>query len=226
MRSTKTRHVVSAHAEGEVGDVIVGGVALPSGAGLCAMREALRRDQTRCTSVLNDPQGGVVRLVSLLVPPKDPRTQAMAGLRVQIATATDGQPGVRHPENPDWRHLSVFRPRRRTADHGCRRVGSTHAVRIGRGQIDRLPAGRVVPARLAIAAARGPISPGAILRARSLIGGQVEAGIVERAKVGDKTAILPRISGCAWITGTHRHMLDPDDHWPEGYRLSDTWGAR
>jgi proline racemase len=31
------------------------------------------------------------------------------------------------------------------------------------------------------------------------------------------------ISGRAWITGTHQHMLDPDDPWPEGMRLSDTW---
>ena len=27
----------------------------------------------------------------------------------------------------------------------------------------------------------------------------------------------------AWITGTHQHMLDPDDPFPRGYRLSDTW---
>ena len=30
-------------------------------------------------------------------------------------------------------------------------------------------------------------------------------------------------SGRAWITGIHQHMLDPDDPWPEGYRLTDTW---
>ena len=41
--------------------------------------------------------------------------------------------------------------------------------------------------------------------------------------VGDKSAIIPEITGRAWITGTHQHMLDPDDPWPEGYRLSDTW---
>ena len=37
-------------------------------------------------------------------------------------------------------------------------------------------------------------------------------------------AIQPEISGRAWITGSHQHMLDPDDPWPEGYRLTDTWG--
>ena len=38
-------------------------------------------------------------------------------------------------------------------------------------------------------------------------------------------AILPEISGRAWITGTHQHMLDPSDPWPGGYRISDTWGV-
>ena len=39
-------------------------------------------------------------------------------------------------------------------------------------------------------------------------------------------AIRPEISGRAWITGVDQHMLDPADPWPQGYRLSDTWGAR
>ena len=44
--------------------------------------------------------------------------------------------------------------------------------------------------------------------------------------VGDTPAILPEISGRGWITGIHQHMLDPSDPWPEGYRLTDSWGAR
>jgi proline racemase len=45
------------------------------------------------------------------------------------------------------------------------------------------------------------------------------------ATVAGRPAIVPSISGQAWITGTHQHMLDPDDPWPEGYRLTDTWPA-
>jgi proline racemase len=75
MCSSKTIHVVSAHAEGEVGDVIVGGVVPPPGATLWEMREALWCDQTLRNFVLNEPRGGVFRHVNLLVPPKDPRAQ-------------------------------------------------------------------------------------------------------------------------------------------------------
>jgi proline racemase len=41
--------------------------------------------------------------------------------------------------------------------------------------------------------------------------------------VGDQKAIIPIISGQAWITGTAQLMLDPEDPFPTGYRLSDTW---
>ena len=41
--------------------------------------------------------------------------------------------------------------------------------------------------------------------------------------LGGRPAIIPSISGRAWITGTRTEMLDPTDPWPDGYRLSDTW---
>ena len=73
MRSTKTIHVVSAHAEGEVGDVIVGGVAPPPGNTLWEQRSFIARDQTLRNFMLNEPRGGVFRHVNLLVPPKHPK---------------------------------------------------------------------------------------------------------------------------------------------------------
>jgi hypothetical protein len=38
-----------------------------------------------------------------------------------------------------------------------------------------------------------------------------------------RPAIVPIISGRAWISGVSQYMLDPADPWPSGYRLSDTW---
>ena len=59
MRSTKTIHVVSCHAEGEVGDVIVGGVAPPPGDTLWEQRKFIEEDETLRNFVLNEPRGGV-----------------------------------------------------------------------------------------------------------------------------------------------------------------------
>jgi proline racemase len=75
MRSSNVIHVVSCHAEGEVGDVIVGGVAPPPGATLWEQSRFIATDQSLRNFVLNEPRGGVFRHVNLLVPPKDPRAQ-------------------------------------------------------------------------------------------------------------------------------------------------------
>ncbi|EYD77094.1 2-methylaconitate racemase [Rubellimicrobium mesophilum DSM 19309] len=76
MRSSKTIHVISAHAEGEVGDVIVGGVTPPPGDTIWEQSRWIARDQTLRNFVLNEPRGGVFRHVNLLVPPKHPEAQA------------------------------------------------------------------------------------------------------------------------------------------------------
>lgn len=75
MRSSKIIHVVSCHAEGEVGDVIVGGVAPPPGATVWEQSRWIARDESLRNFVLNEPRGGVFRHVNLLVPAKDPRAQ-------------------------------------------------------------------------------------------------------------------------------------------------------
>ncbi|CAB3867480.1 Trans-3-hydroxy-L-proline dehydratase [Achromobacter piechaudii] len=76
MRSTKVIHVVSCHAEGEVGDVIVGGVSPPPGDTVWDQRSWIANDQTLRNFMLNEPRGGVFRHVNLLVPPKHPEAQA------------------------------------------------------------------------------------------------------------------------------------------------------
>ncbi len=73
MRASRVIHVVSCHAEGEVGDVIVGGVAPPPGATIWEQARWIEADGTLRDFVLNEPRGGVFRHVNLLVPPKDPR---------------------------------------------------------------------------------------------------------------------------------------------------------
>jgi trans-L-3-hydroxyproline dehydratase len=72
LRTSKIVHVVTCHAEGEVGDVIVGGVPVPPGDTIWAQSRWIARDETLRNFVLNEPRGGVFRHVNLLVPPKSP----------------------------------------------------------------------------------------------------------------------------------------------------------
>jgi len=339
MRSSKTIHVVSCHAEGEVGDVIVGGVAPPPGGTLWEQRAWIASDETLRNFVLNEPRGGVFRHVNLLVPPIDPRahmgfiimepadTPPMSGsnsicvatvlletgiipieepetqlvleapgglvevqalcsdgkvervtitnvpsfadqlgvpldvtglgtltvdtayggdsfvivdaaatgleivpanarelsaLGMRVTAAANEQLGFSHPENPDWDHISFCQFAGPLIREGAMLSGS-NAVAIRPGKIDRSPTGTGCSARMAVLHARGELEIGDRYIARSIIGSEFQCQIEGETRVGDKAAIIPSITGRAWITGTHQHMLDPDDPWPGGYRLADTW---
>jgi trans-L-3-hydroxyproline dehydratase len=75
MRAKQVIHVVSCHAEGEVGDVIVGGVAPPPGETIWEQSRFIAADQKLRKFMLNEPRGGVFRHINLLVPPKNPKAQ-------------------------------------------------------------------------------------------------------------------------------------------------------
>ena len=75
MRSSRAIQVIGCHAEGEVGDVIVGGVAAPPGRTVWEQSRFVASDGTLRAFVLNEPRGGVFRHVNLLVPPMNPAAQ-------------------------------------------------------------------------------------------------------------------------------------------------------
>jgi len=75
MQTKQIIHTVSCHAEGEVGDVIVGGVAPPPGDTVWEQARWIAKDETLRNFILNEPRGGVFRHVNLLVPAKNPKAQ-------------------------------------------------------------------------------------------------------------------------------------------------------
>jgi proline racemase len=149
----------------------------------------------------------------------------IARLGVRITGAADAQARLPHPHNPDWRHFSFcgFAGALERTPEGLR---ARSAVAIRPGKVDRSPTGTALSARMAVLQARGQMAEGDRLTAVSLIGSTFEGRILGLTTVGDLPAIRPEIAGRAWITGIHQHLLDPDDPWPGGYRLTDTWGAR
>lgn len=58
-----------------------------------------------------------------------------------------------------------------------------------------------------------------------MIGTRFVGRILRRTAVGGTDAIVPAIAGRAWIIGMHQFVLDPDDPFPGGFQLPDTWGA-
>lgn len=339
MRSKKLIHIVSCHAEGEVGNVIVGGVAPPPGDTLWEQGRWIAKDQSLRQFVLNEPRGGVFKHINLLVPAKhkdadfgfiimepehtppmsgsnsicvstvlldtgliemqEPEThfnlEAPGGLVKVIAYCEDGkaqsiqvqnvpsfadklgvtleveglgtltvdtayggdsfvlvdapalgfevvpdeakdlavtgakitaaaneQLGFTHPTNPDWDKIS-FCEFMMPLEHEDGVLMGRNTVAIDPGKLDRSPCGTGCSARMAVLHARGEMQVGDQFIGRSIIGSRFDCSIAATSQVGEVTGIVPTIRGRAWITGTHQLMLDPDDPWPAGYRLTDTW---
>ena len=339
MRSKNIIQIVSCHAEGEVGNVIVGGVSPPPGDTLWQQSRWIDSDKTLRNLVLNEPRGGVFKHINLLVPAKHPEAQfgfiimepehtppmsgsnsicvatvlldsgliemqeptteflleapgglvavtaycdagkaqsieihnlpsfadqldarleveglgtlvvdtayggdsfvivdaaalgyeikpeearELASLGPRITAAANQQLGFNHPDNPDWAHISFCQFGLPIYQQDGFLV-SRNAVAIDPGKIDRSPTGTGCSARMAVLHARGLMKPGDRMSGRSIIDSRFDCSIVAETRVGDRPAIIPSIRGRAWITGTHQIMLDPDDPWPGGYHISDTW---
>ncbi|MCX5571377.1 trans-3-hydroxy-L-proline dehydratase [Kaistia nematophila] len=339
MRSSKVIHIVGCHAEGEVGDVITGGVAPPPGETLWDQSRFIAADGELRDFVLNEPRGGLFRHVNLLVPAKDPRAaagfiimepvhtppmsgsnsicvatvaldiglvpmsepetrfflEAPGGLVEVVAQCRDGkarsirvtnhpsfvgqldarlevdglgtirvdtayggdtfalvdarslgfnltpdeapdlaatgmkitraateQLGFVHPEHPDWSHISFtqFTGPVEVVD-GIKTGRNT--VAIEPGKLDRSPTGTGVSARMAVLHRRGLLEQGETYRGLSIIGTRFDGRIEAITSLAGTPAIIPSISGRAWITETKQLLLDPSDPFPRGYRVGDTW---
>ena len=93
------------------------------------------------------------------------------------------------------------------------------------GRSDRSPTGTGTSARLAILHARGQMAVGDRMTHASIIGSEFHGRIASVSAVGGRPAIVPAIMGRAWITGMHQYFVDPEDPYPQGYVVSDTWGV-
>ena len=339
MNSSKLIHIISCHAEGEVGNVIVGGIAAPKGDSLWQKARWIDQDQKLRQFVLNEPRGGVFKHVNLLVPAQNPKAQQgfivmepehtppMSGsnsicvstvlldtgliemkepitefileapgglvpvkaycedgkaksieinnvasfadqlgvfveveglgtLKVdtayggdsfvvinahdlgfeikpdeakdisdvgsKITAAANQQLNFTHPTNSEWSHISFCQMALPIFEEEGVKI-SKNTVVIDPGKLDRSPCGTGCSARMAILYAKGELRKGDRMIGRSILDSRFDCSIVGETMVSDKKAIIPSIRGRAWITGTHQLMLDPEDPWPEGYRLSDTW---
>ena len=146
----------------------------------------------------------------------------LATLGVKITNAANEQLNFSHPTNPEWTHFSfcLFAgPLRRNGDE----LRARAAVAIRPGKIDRSPTGTAASARMAVLHATGQMKVGETFIAESIIDSEFTGRIAAVTTINEKSAIVPEITGRAWVTGTHQHMLDPDDPWPDGYRVNDTW---
>ncbi len=92
-------------------------------------------------------------------------------------------------------------------------------VVFGNGQVDRSPCGTGTCAKMAFLHHKGRLKPGAPYAYQSVFGTEFIGEIVEETAIGDRPAIVPEITGKAWITGFHQFVVDDTDPYGYGFTL-------
>ncbi|MEA1880923.1 MAG: proline racemase family protein [Candidatus Marinimicrobia bacterium] len=87
------------------------------------------------------------------------------------------------------------------------------------GEVDRSPTGTGVSARAAIHHARGEISVGDSITIESIIGSTFSVKVVGTTEFGQYDAVIPEVSGNAFITGKNTFWINPDDPFKNGLLL-------
>ncbi|MCP5072143.1 MAG: proline racemase family protein [Rhodobacteraceae bacterium] len=340
MRSNLAIDVINAHAEGEVGNVVVSGVESPPGETLWDQMEWLHADASLRNILLNEPRGGVFNHFNLLVPAKHPdaafgfltmepeHTPPMSGsnamcvatvlldtgrvamvepvtefhlecaaglvkvranckdgkaqsvqitnvpsfvdrldapleiagfgtltvdvafggdsyvivpardlgfaltpdeardiadIGTKVTAAANQQLGFSHPTN-DWSIIS-FCQMTVPVERLDETLSGKSTVVIDPGKLDRSPCGTGCSARMATLVARGELAIGERYTGRSIIESRFDCRVEGATSIGATPAIIPSLQGRAWICGESRILRDPDDPWPDGYRIADTWPA-
>ena len=91
------------------------------------------------------------------------------------------------------------------------------------GVIDRSPCGTGTCAKMAVLHAKGRLSVGDDFRHEGILDTVFTGRLVEETRVGERTAVVPTITGTAWITGLASYVVDPTDPFPEGFTIGDIW---
>jgi len=152
--------------------------------------------------------------------PEEARELAALGEKVRLAARA--QLDVVHPENPDIRGVSIVQFH--TPFKGAGTAARNTCI-VSPGRSDRSPTGTGLSARLAVLFARGLMKVGESFSHLSIIGSRFDGRVAAQTTCGGRPAIVPEITGRAFITGMMTYFLDPDDPFPDGYTIADTWGV-
>ncbi|XAS76103.1 proline racemase family protein [Dermatophilaceae bacterium Sec6.4] len=96
---------------------------------------------------------------------------------------------------------------------------SRHAMAIHPGWFDRSPCGTGTCARMAELYARGELALNTEFSNESFIGTTFTGLLRSTTTVGPYDAVVPQITGRAWVTGTAQYHLDPSDPFPSGFQF-------
>jgi proline racemase len=207
-------------------------VRLDTPAGLVEARVAVEGGRARSVTLRNVPafllerdrrMGGVVCDIAFggnfyaLVPVDDvdpSQADELIARGLEVMAAVNEDPPV-HPEDPriaGCRHVVFHAPGRDGAD-------ARNATSIHPGWLDRSPCGTGTCARMAQLHAHGELALDAPFVNESVIGTRFTGRLVGETEVGGLPAVVPEVTGRAWVTGMGQYLLDAEDPFPAGFAL-------
>ena len=151
-----------------------------------------------------------------------------------LTLATREQYPVRHPIDPSLAGVTISQlsgpPH---SAHNHRRNAVTMSTGSSSwdnpssftGCLDRSPCGTGTSARMAVMHARGELAVGDEFRHESVLGTVFTGRLVDTVQLGSVAAVVPEITGHAWITGFASYVVDPSDPFPTGFSVGDIWGG-
>ncbi len=134
-----------------------------------------------------------------------------------IKIAAQEQLPVAHPENPDISDISISQLTLGQKNTVVVSTGGRHGV------LDRSPCGTGTCARMAVLHAKGKLPLHQDFVHAGILGTTFTGRLIEETRVGNYAAVIPTLSGAAWITGFAQYVVDPEDPFPTGFTVGDLW---
>jgi len=157
----------------------------------------------------------------------------IARIGEMVKAAAREQLPVIHPQQPGFQGITISQlsgpPSHPQADCKNAVVVSSGELDWQRpatwtGAIDRSPCGTGTCAKMAVLHAKGELQLQQDFRHEGILGTIFTGRLLEETRVGDYPAVVPTITGQAWITGFSSYVIDESDPFPEGFTLGDIWG--
>lgn len=149
-----------------------------------------------------------------------------------IKAAANEQLPVVHPEQPGFAGITIGQLSGPAHDpaNSMRNVVTVSTGKLDferpstwTGAIDRSPCGTGTSARMAVLHAKGRLRIGDAFRHEGILGTVFTGQLLEETAVGPYRAVVPTITGTAWITGMATYVVDPTDPFPDGFTVGDIW---
>ncbi len=170
--------------------------------------------------------------LGLTIGPEYGATIAQKGEMVKAAARA--QLPVAHPENPEISGITIIVVSE-PSTNSENSLKNAVVVSTGEldwnepqtwtGALDRSPCGTGTCAKMAVLHAKGELQLNEDFHHEGVLGTVFTGRLLRQTTVGEYKAVIPQLTGKAWITGLAQYVIDPDDPFPTGFTVGDIWGG-